>query len=291
VSSVVVDAHQHFWQVAAQAQDWRTPAHGAIARDYAPADLGPELARAGVQHTVLMQSVDTPDENDRLARYARAAGFVAGVVGWLPLRDPAAARVELERAADGGWCGARMLVGREPLDWLRRPDVVALFRELAARALAWDVVPVTAEQVAEVVRLAHAVPELRVVVDHLARPPLDTGVREPWWSNVADLGECPGVAMKVSVGIDLLTAWPWDPQGLQPYVDHVLDAFGAGRVMLASNWPVVALRSGYAQAWRDLSAAVAAAGLDPDDAEVHGGTARRWYSLDSTRAWLEGQRR
>ncbi len=62
-----VDAHQHYWKVAAQEQAWRTSAHGSIDRDYEPEDLAPDLGAAGVDATVLMQSVDSPEENDRLA--------------------------------------------------------------------------------------------------------------------------------------------------------------------------------------------------------------------------------
>ena len=276
-----VDAHHHFWRVAAQEQAWRTAAHGAIDRDYGPGDLAPELAAAGVDASVLVQSVDEAAENDRLTAYARATPTVAGVVGWLPLREPAAARRELDRAGNGSWRGVRCLVARDPLDWLAAPATVGLFRDLAARGLAWDVVPVTAAQVAAVLRLAGAVPELRIVVDHLARPPLDTGDRGPWERQLGALASCPGVALKVSVGIDVLTSWGrWRPEELHPYVAVAVDRFGPERLMLASNWPVVLLRAGYGQAWSDLRAAVAAAGVAGDDlAQVAGGTAARWYGL------------
>ena len=279
-----IDAHQHYWRMGEADQSaWRTGAHGAIARDYGPADLGPELERCGVDGTVLMQSVDEAAENDRLAAYAREAPSVAGVVGWLPIQDPTAARRELDRAGTDRWRGVRTLIGRDPLEWLGQPDVVALFRDLAAEALVWDVVPITPEQVAAVLRLARAVPDLRLVVDHLARPPLDSREWDPWAGQVAELATCPGVALKASVGVDALTAWPaWQPEVLRPYVAHVLDRFGPHRLMLASNWPVVLLRATYADAWTDLSDAVVAAGAGPADlAEVTGGTASRWYVLDA----------
>ena len=183
------------------------PPTSAIERDYGPADLAPELAACGVDATVLMQSVDEPAENDRLSEYARAAGTVAGVVGWLPLSDPRAARAEWQRAGTRAWCGVRTLIGRDPLGWLGNPAVVELFGDLAREGLVWDVVPITAEQVAAVTRLAEAVPELRLVVDHLARPPLDSGGWQPWANQVGELARCPGVALKVSVGVDALTAW------------------------------------------------------------------------------------
>lgn len=278
----VVDAHHHFWKVALQEQSWRSSEHESIARDYEPDDLSAELAGSGVDATVLMQSVDTADENDRLAEYAAASTTVAGVVAWLPLAKPIEARVELDRAAAPAWRGVRCLVGRNPLDWLAEPNVVGLFRDLADRGLAWDVVPVTPEQVAAVGTLAEAVPDLRIVVDHLARPPVDTGAWEPWAGQVAELAALPAVAMKVSVGIDVLTAWrEWHPAELARYVAHVLDSFGPRRVMLASNWPVVLLRASYADAWRDLSGLVRATGLPADDLhEVFGGTAIRSYGLN-----------
>lgn len=283
----VVDAHHHFWTYGEADQSaWRTAAHGAIARDYGPADLAPELAAAGVDLTVLMQSVDEPAENDRLAAWAQQTDHVRGVVAWLPVLDPAAARAELARADTTSWRGVRTLVGRNPLVDLADPGVVQLFRELAERGLVWDVVPITADQVRAVAGLARAVPQLRVVVDHLARPPLDTDGWEPWVSHVAALAELPGVALKVSVGVDALTAWgAWHTEVLPRYVAHVLDAFGADRLLLASNWPVVLLRASYAQAWVDLREAVARALADGDSqhehalAQVCGGNAVRWYSL------------
>jgi L-fuconolactonase len=273
----MIDTHHHFWRTAAQEQPWRSPANTELAVDFEPADLAPLLDAAGVEATVLVESVDTPDENDRLAAYAAAFPQVAGIVGWLPLADPAAARAELARVDRTRWCGVRCLVAREPLDWLD-PDLMA---ELAADGLAWDVVPVTDAQVEAVARLARRVPDLRIVVDHLARPPLETGDLDGWTARLAALAAGPNVALKVSIGIDLLASWTrWDPAALVPAVAHAVAAFGPDRLMLASNWPVVTLRADYRTALRDLDAAVVAAGVDAAGlAQVREGTARRWYRL------------
>lgn len=276
-----VDAHHHFWRSEAQEQPWRGAAHAGLAADFEPADLAPLLDETGIGATVLVESVDTADENDRIAAYAAAFGRVAGVVGWLPLADPTAARAELARADRSRWCGVRCLVARDPLPWLADPEVVALLEELAAEGLTWDVVPVTEEQVAAVVAAARRVSDLRIVVDHLARPPLDTGDGEAWTRRIAELAACQNVALKVSVGIDVLTVWPaWRPADLAPYVARAVELFGPGRLMLASNWPVVTLKAGYTDAVRDVDAAVAATGLGSDElAQVRGGTATHWYAL------------
>ena len=276
----MIDAHQHYWRVAAQAQPWREAHHGAIARDFEPDDLRPSLDKAGIAGTVVMQSVDEPDENDRLAVYARER-TIAGVVSWLPVSDPGAARAELDRISMPKHVGVRCLIGDDPLDWLAEPSVRQLFRDLAARRLVWDVVPITPAQVDRILDLADAVPTLQIVIDHLGRPPIDSGGWEPWASNVARLAQRRNIAMKVSIGINVLSAWSeWDSTALTRYVDHVLSCFGPHRLMLGSNWPVVLLRTSYEQAWRDLSAALA--GLVEDESAMRamlGTTAVAVYGL------------
>ena len=274
-----VDAHQHFWRVAAQDQPWRGSQHGAIARDFTPADLVAEAAAVGVQRTVLVQSVDEPAENDRLARYAREP-IVTGVVAWVPLRDPGTTRSELERLRIDKLSGVRCLIGRDPLAWLAERPVVELMTELAHRGIAWDVVPVTAEQTAQVLELARAVPELRIVIDHLGRPPVEVRGWEPWASHLGALADCPNVAVKLSVGLDVLTAWPkWQAEDLRPYVDELGARFGPARLMLASNWPVVTLRASYAQAWCDVERTAVDLFSGAELERVLAGTAVEWYGL------------
>ena len=278
----VIDAHHHFWRTAEQEQPWRQAAHTRLERDFEPLDLIPELDRAEVGSTILMQSVDEPAENQRLAAYA-SHPRIAGVVAWLPLQDTAAARAELAALRIPKLVGVRCLVARDPMEWLSSPSSVALFQEIADRRLVWDVVPITLEQTRAVLELAKRVPTLRIVVDHLGRPPLENQGWEPWASHIRELASCPNVALKVSVGIDALTAWSgWDPSVLEPYIRFVTETLGPRRLMLASNWPVILLRTTYHQAWTDLSRLVFDLLEDQEDREaVLGGTAERWYRLGS----------
>lgn len=276
----VIDSHQHFWRTDAQEQPWRTDAHDALKRDFLPADLIPELDTVGVDATVVTQSVDEPAENDRLAEFARH-DRVAGIIGWLDVRSGTAALSELDRIEIAKLCGVRCLVGRDPLEWLVEPGVLSLFRELSERDLAWDVVPVTVEQVRAVIGLARKVPELAIVVDHLGRPPLDVGGWEPWAGHIAELSKCPNVALKTSIGIDALTAWSgWKASVIQPYVAWAWEQFGAERLMIGSNWPVVLLRATYAQAWNDMKdQLIELSSSDVELTAVLGGTCERVYRL------------
>lgn len=284
MSPCAVDSHHHLWpQEAVAEHSWPSAAHhGRLARAFLPSDLENDLAAARVDATVLVQSVDGPAENDRLVAFAERVPFVSGVVGWLPVPQPEQAAAELDRlAAVDRLCGVRCLVGRDPLEWLANRATAGTFRSLAERGLCWDVVPVTAEQVRAVTALADRSPDLTVVVDHMARPPVESAAWEPWATLVRELAARPNVTVKLSVGIDVLSVWPcWDAAALTPYVAHLLDCFGPYRCMLASNWPVVVLRQQYVRAWRDLDTVVRTAGVTADElAQVRGGTARRTYGL------------
>ncbi|WP_152364705.1 amidohydrolase family protein [Microlunatus speluncae] len=329
---MIIDAHQHFWRLAEAEQPWRRDSHHRIARDYLPDDLITAAAGTPVEGTVLVESVDGPAENDRLAVFAEHP-LVLGVVAWLPLSDPVAARRELDRITspdsfpgpddgqpdrslslskrrpepvEGGspdhpgpvedqegsrhapigsavitkLAGVRCLIGADPIEWTRDPAVRELFADLADRGLAWDVVPVTADQCAAVIELAAAVPGLKIVLDHLARPPIESAGWQPWADQVARLADIPSVAIKLSIGLDALSAWDsWRADALPRYVEWAIRRFGPERCLLASNWPVVELRAPYTQAWHNVAAAAAAC-CDPAGlAEISGGTARRWYGL------------
>jgi L-fuconolactonase len=281
-ASGLVDTHHHFWRTPRHHRFWRDAGLDPLARDFGPDDLAVDLARAGVSSTVLIESLDEPEENAELLSYAAEASHVAGVVGWVPLNDPVQAAPMLDDLSRHEVVrGVRHLIRRDPADWLVEPETLALFRELARRDLSWDVVPVTPGHVDHVCRIAEAVPDLRIVADHLARPPLDDGSWEPWATGVSRLAGCPKVALKLSVGVDVLTSWPrWDADLLPRYVAWAYSCFGADRLMLASNWPVILLRRSYTDVLADLERALDGTGVDADAlAAIKQGTARRWYRL------------
>jgi len=286
-SPLVIDSHHHLWPArAVPTQSWQPPGQDILHRAYEPADLTADLARAGVTGTVVMQSVDAPEENDRLLSYA-AEPFVRGIVAWAPLEDPARCRdlvsdlrARADRSAAAPVVGLRRLIGTEPIDWASDRTALAAFDEFAAAGLAWDVVPVTAAQRETVVRVARAVPQLRIVVDHLGSPPLTDGETDSWYRGLDALAACPNVAVKLSVGVAVLArAEHWPVEAVGSWVRAVLERFGPDRCMAASNWPVVLLQTDYATAWDAVAAAarevVPAAALT----DVLGGTATRWYAL------------
>jgi L-fuconolactonase len=278
-----VDSHHHFWRHSEPGRSWPGAEHEALARDFLPADMRARMAAAGVHRSVLVQSANNADDNARMLRHAADAPWVAGIVAWLPLDDPATAdRMLPDLLSEPRIRGVRTLIARDDVGWLLRPPTLRLLADLAAAGRCWDVVPVTPHHVRTVLAVAEQVPALRIVIDHLGRPPVETGGWSPWAEHIRDLAGCPGMAVKVSVGIDVLTVWPrWSADALHRYVDLVLEQFRPHRMMLASNWPVIEVLRSYEGAWRDLDERVRACGATGEDmAQVRGGTAATWYGLE-----------
>ena len=276
-----VDAHHHFWNPAAAVYPWLTDDLAPIRRAFGPADLTPLLAESGIDLTVLVQARATVDETREFLATAAAHPFIAGVVGWLDLtrasiRDDLAA----VRAGPGGdrLVGIRHQVHDEPNpDWLARPDVRRGLHEVASAGLAYDLL-VRAREVPAAIDAAAALPELRFVLDHAAKPAIVSRVREPWTTLIGRLGALGNVSCKLS-GLVTEADWAtWQPDDLRPYVETVLEAFGPARVMFGSDWPVCLLAASYERVVdtaRELTADLTAI----EQARVFGGTAIETYGL------------
>jgi L-fuconolactonase len=272
-----VDAHQHFWPTGV-----RVPLPGAevLDRAFLPKDLHEAARSTNVSATVLVQCTDNSAENDRLARFVATAAMVRAVVCWLPLHDPPATHRELERVRELGVPVAGARQGLSPLldgDALSAASELAL-RELALRKLTWDVT-VTSELQREIVlSVARRIPELKIIANHLGRPPVDSGKWNPWARQIKKISRFPNVAIKISAGLDLLRSWAWNPAHLTSYVSHVVECFGPERCLLASNWPVSTLAGSYRTIWCESGSILKSAGLNEAElAWVHGGSAREWY--------------
>jgi L-fuconolactonase len=278
----MIDSHHHFWWIGRHRYHWPEAVGDRFARDYTPDDLRPELERCGVDGTVLVQVLhQVGGETEECLDLSKQVGFVRGVVGWLPLADPGATAQAIERlAARGGkLVGVRHLISNEPDPrWLLQDGVVESLKLAAAAGLAFDAIPVNAAQFESVLEIARRLPDLKIVLNHLGRPPIPEQGWEPWATLIARAAEHRNVSVKLSIGLDIIMRWRWSTDAIRRYSDHVLDLFTANRVMAASNWPVILLGATYEECWTGIAALVA--GLSPAERHaVMGANAERIYGL------------
>ena len=258
-----VDAHQHFWRLDRADYGWLTPAQAPIYRDFEPADLAPLLARAGIDATVLVQAAPTVAETRFLLELAAATPAVAGVVGWAPLDAPNAPDVVAELARAPHLKGLRPMIHDIPdVDWMLGPALAPGLRAIAASDLVFDAL-VRPPHLPNLRRLLDRHPDLRVVIDHGAKPEIGEGRREPWATHMAGLARDSRAWVKLS-GLVTEDGPGWSVERLRPYVDHLLECFGPDRLIFGSDWPVVTLRASYAE-W--VAAALALIGGLERDAQ------------------------
>jgi L-fuconolactonase len=278
---VIVDAHHHFWDPARADYPWLTKELAALRRAFTPDDLAPLIAAAGVEATVLVQTRSSLDETRDFLTTAAATPFIRGVVGWADLTDPGVADVLAGlRDGPGGdrLIGIRHQVHDEPDPaWLLRRDVVRGLHAVRDAGLTYDLL-VHSRELPAVIEVVRQIPDLRFVIDHLAKPSIKDGVIQPWAELIRPFGALDNVWCKVS-GMVTEADWTlWQPSDLAPYVEHVIDVFGPGRLLFGSDWPVCLLAASYVevmQTTRTLLAGLA----DGERSAVFGETARTVYRL------------
>lgn len=244
----VIDAHLHVWELAGGGYGWLGPQHGDLFRSFTIEEAGRELATAGVDRGVLVQADDTEADTRAMLAAADAAPFVAGVVGWVRLEDPAEAARQL---ADYGvrLCGVRQLIHDDPRDdVLDLPDVRRSLGLLAERGLPFDVPDAWPRHLPRLPALADALPDLTLVLDHLGKPPRGTAEIGAWAAAVRDLARRPNVVAKVS-GLQA-SGRPFTADALRPVWEIALDAFGPDRLMYGGDWPMTVPDGGYAAHWQ-----------------------------------------
>ena len=243
-------------------------------------------------------------------RYGETAAC-AGIVGFADLTLGAAAEDVLQAeiaAGNGRFRGIRHAAGYDPSPDVRNSHTnpppglfrEAAFREGFARLAALDL---TFEawlyhtQLEDVVGLASAFPNARIVLNHVGGP-LGIGpyagrhdeIFPGWQAGIRAIAACENVHVKLGglgmkvYGFDfhkqdrapdsdtLAAVW-------KPYIDTCIEAFGPSRCMFESNFPVDKASCSYAVMWNAFKK-LAAGASDGEKADLFAGTARRFYKLD-----------
>ncbi|MFE7575566.1 amidohydrolase family protein [Streptomyces sp. NPDC057521] len=278
----VVDAHHHVWDLAVRDQDWITgEALAPLRRDFTLEDLEPEARAAGVSATVLVQTVTVAGETPEFLALADRSELIAGVVGWTDLTAPdiADTLAALSELPGGDrLVGLRHQVQSEPdPEWLLRPDVLRGLAAVAAAGLVHDLV-ILPHQMPAATRAAAALPGLVLVLDHAGKPPVATGRTQPWADDLRAFAALPNTVCKLS-GLVTEADWgAWTPEDLRPYAETVIDAFGPGRLMFGSDWPVCRLAATYTEVL-DTARALIQELSEDERAAVLATTAERVYGL------------
>ncbi|MGG1948924.1 amidohydrolase family protein [Trinickia sp. NRRL B-1857] len=283
-----IDAHQHYWQIAARAGYWPPRELHAIHRDFGPADLAPELAAAGIGGTVLVQSLPTEDDTRFLLDLAERTASVLAVVGWVDMKAADAAANVSAFARHPKARGLRpMLQDLPDVAWIDDPALDSAVAAMIEHDLRFDAL-VMPRHLFALYEFARRHPDLKIVVDHGAKPGIATRTVEPWLSAMTKLALLPNVHCKLS-GLWTEAGDAVDVEAMsrrvRPYVRALAELFGPQRLMWGSDWPVLRLAcaGGYREwvaACEDDCARFLGAEAVPD---VFGSNACKFYRVGDLR--------
>lgn len=276
-----IDTHLHIWNRQQASYSWLIPAYGPIYADFDLSQVEAEVKAAGVDKCVLVQAADSYEDTLLMFDAAAKYPWIGGVVGWVPLMQPDVVQRKLEEFTKHPlFKGMRHLIHEEAnKDWLLREDVLEGLKVLASFNIPFDVVAVFPNQLKHVPTLAEKIPNLRMVIDHLAKPPLDPDQHKIWADQLRAAAQSPQVYAKIS-GLNTATADPvnWTADDLKPNMDFAIEVFGADRLMFGGDWPVALLAGTYTKVWQETNKALAGYSQAQIDA-ILGGTAAKFYGV------------
>lgn len=274
------DAHHHFWHPARGDYGWMPADDPVLSRPYAPVDLASELTACGVTKTVLVQAAPTVEESEYLLGIADATPHVAAVVGWINFEDQTQVNTLKRLATHPKFVGVRPMIQDLPDDnWMLRDDIQWAFEALIELDLTFDCLGFP-RHLPNFHTLLTRYPELRAVIDHCMKPQLrdhsDANMKT-WADGMAKLADDTKACCKLS-GIVTEADCDWSESALAPYVNKVIDSFGASRVMWGSDWPVSRLRCEYRD-WHNLARQLTQHLTESEQQAIFAGTADKFYRL------------
>ena len=273
----VVDSHHHFWEIDKFDYSWM-PDGSPLAVDYGPTQLAPLIKAAGIDYTVVVQAVSSSDEARWLLELADQNDFIAGIVGWVDLTDPKVGYTLDELQRSKYFKGVRHIwEGENDPGWIVNSGAINGLQELVRRDLTFDFLA-KPPNLPFIPQVMEQVPDLRAVVDHIAKPLIADHLVEPWLSDMRKVASINGIHCKISGMITEADQQSWIADDLRPYVHHILGMYGTDRLMFGTDWPVCTLAGEY-QTVADTTRGILNSLSHTAKADVFGGTAIRFYRL------------
>lgn len=278
MSNGIIDGHQHFWQVGRFDYPWMSREVEVLYRDYLPATLEPILKRCGVTETILVQASNSLAETRWLLSLAETHTFIAGVVGWVDLMS-SEVRLQLDEfTKHPQFKGVRHLVESESADdWLIQDSVIAGLRALASYGVSYDLL-VHPRHLRYVRTVAAKCPELHLVIDHMAKPPIARGELNEWAKEIGEVARYPNISCKLSGLVTEADLAHWRPADLKPFVQTALECFGPRRMIFGSDYPVCLRAASYDQVLDSFQALLADLS-DEEQGRIFAGNAIEFYGI------------
>lgn len=277
----IIDTHVHFWDRDEVPISWQKGL--SIDRPFRPADLDRDRGAVELDGIVFVEAdVDAGNhiaEADYVTRLAEADPRIKAIVAHAPLAAQTVAGDLATLARRPLVRGIRHLIQGKDAEALTGSDAFRDgLRRLPEHGFHFEIC-ILHHQLAPVLRLVEALPDLRFVLDHIAKPGIKAGLREPWWREIEMLSAFPNVTCKLSGVATEADHESWHEDQLHPYIGRVIDVFGPDRLMFGSDWPVMRLATDYPR-WVEIVDIALSGFGEADRRKIFVDNAKRVYRID-----------
>lgn len=241
-----IDSHQHFWKYDPQKHSWIGDHMSVLRRDFLPDELKDLIKNEGMNGTIAVQADQSEQENEFLLKLAEDHDFIKGIVGWVDLKsDELRSRLQYYKSFPK-IKGFRHVVQDEPSGFLLDPKFVEGVRTLHDFGYSYDIL-IFHHQLAETVQFVQLLPEMKLVIDHCAKPDIINQEFDQWFYHMSQLAAYKHINVKLS-GLVTEAKWDsWQPFDIEHYISAIVELFGPDRVMIGTDWPVCTLAASYAK--------------------------------------------
>lgn len=272
-----IDAHQHFWKYSPVKDAWITDDMKIIQRDFLPDDLAPVLKANGIDGCIAVQADQSEEETSFLLSLADEHDFIKGVVGWVDLRADNLAERLAYFSKYKKLKGFRHIIQGEPAGFMSDRKFIQGVKKLADFNFTYDLL-LYHHQLPEAIQFVQQLPEVRIVVDHLAKPSIRTADIADWKKDITSIAAFKNIHCKLS-GMVTEADWKnWKANDFTPYLDVLFTAFGAERILYGSDWPVCLVAGTYQQQL-SIAQTYLSRFSEREKTLVMGENARKFYNL------------
>lgn len=273
-----IDSHQHFWKYDPKVHSWMNEDMKIIQRDFLPEDLKPLLDETGFDGCIAVQASQSEEENSFLLSLAAQHNFIKGIVGWVDLQSKDIINRLEYFSQHPKIKGFRHIIqDEEDIDFMMRPSFQNGIARLIEFGFTYDIL-IYPQHLPNAYNLAKLFPNQLFVIDHLAKPNIKEKEIVDWSREIKKIASLENVYCKISGMVTEADWYNWKPENFTPYLETALEAFGIGRLMYGSDWPVCTLSSSYQNtygiAWDYFSKL-----SENEQGQFFGGNASAFYKL------------
>ncbi len=235
----MIDSHQHFWTYNVNRDVWITEEMGRIRKNFYPNDSVELFAQNQIDGCIAVQADSSEEETFFLISLAEQSEFIKGIVGWVDLQS---INIESQLTYFSQFekiVGFRHVVQSESdPNFLARPNFLKGVQLLDTFDFAYDLL-IYPNQLNAGIEFCKKNANQRIVLDHLAKPPIKSGDISEWKKDIEKFKELENVSAKISGLITEAEWFNYNEKDILHIIEIALEVFGSDRLMFGTDYPVV----------------------------------------------------